>query len=108
MITDTNETVIEGAQFGAWAVVRLDRTLKRGVCACVCGTVRELSIEALTNGFTVGCGCRLTRSPSHRSPLKDQAAELAAQELYGRSAPSLGRRRSAPTLGRMIAGESLG
>ena len=34
-------------RFGAWVVVKADATGKRFVCACTCGTIKQVGREAL-------------------------------------------------------------
>jgi hypothetical protein len=47
-------------RFGALVVIRFsDSTLKRCLCRCSCGTVVQISVEALTAGEILNCGnCR--------------------------------------------------
>ena len=46
-------------QFGAWTVTRVDETGRRATCRCVCGTEREISVEALQAGESRSCGAWL-------------------------------------------------
>ncbi len=48
--------------FGAWTVVGFcdARTCKCALYRCVCGVVREVGVDALQSGQSVGCGCRQT------------------------------------------------
>jgi hypothetical protein len=54
-------------RFGSWQVLRLDSTRKRVTCRCDCGEVRQVGIEALLIGSSLGCGdCRkITPRPSN-------------------------------------------
>src|SRR5208337_1941522 len=66
-----------GRLYGAWVVAAVDAFGRRATVVCKCGVARQIAIEALTAGESVGCGCRLTR---HRPgyPQADSAAFASA------------------------------
>src|SRR5208283_597911 len=74
---DADSSVLSGRHFGAWVVARIDTSGRRALVVCKCGEMRQVAIEALTAGESVGCGCRLTR---HRPgyPQADSAAFASA------------------------------
>ena len=76
--------IARGDRFGCWVIVKGDATGKRFVVACVCGTVRHVGHEALEDGSSQGCGCRMTRvgrvDPKPSSP-SVFARDLAAIEM---------------------------
>ncbi len=66
-----------GRLYGAWVVAAVDAFGRRATVVCKCGVARQVAINALTAGESVGCGCRLTR---HRPgyPQADRAAFASA------------------------------
>src|SRR5271165_5857971 len=60
-IGDADSSVLAGRHFGAWVVARIDPTGRRAIVVCKCGETRQVSVDALLSGESMGCGCRLTR-----------------------------------------------
>jgi hypothetical protein len=59
---------------GGWRILNLDGTQKRAAARCLnCGTIREISIEALRGGG-VSCGCVRARTPSAETFAKSVVA----------------------------------
>jgi hypothetical protein len=59
----------EVQRFGGWRLIGYadQRTLKRAICRCDCGAVRELSSEALAVGQIPVCEvCVPPLAPNHR------------------------------------------
>ncbi len=77
-------TVEPGARFGAWTALRADPTGKRVTCVCSCGTARQVALEALQSGESVGCGCAVTPRPRAALNRPSYSADLA--RLEGRAA----------------------
>jgi hypothetical protein len=50
-----------GRLYGAWVVAAVDAFGRRATVVCKCGVARQVSVDALWSGESVGCGCRLTR-----------------------------------------------
>jgi hypothetical protein len=72
-----------GRRYGAWITIRADATGRRILCACACGTVREVGLEALQSGQSQGCGCSRTFTapkPPAANRAPGFAADLAALE----------------------------
>jgi len=47
-----------GQTFGAWTVLGIEQPLgRRATCRCVCGNIRQVSVEALEGGIARSCGC---------------------------------------------------
>lgn len=55
-----------GRTFGAWTAVRADQTGKRVTVICGCGTLRQVALDALSDGSSTGCGCKVT--PPGKTP----------------------------------------
>jgi hypothetical protein len=68
--TSTPNGVGVGAQFGKWTIVR-PPVFQRALCKCDCGTVREVSVEALLDGSARSCGCGPAGGASKGSHLPD-------------------------------------
>ena len=62
-------TITAGATVGHWLVLAIDATGRRVGCRCRCGTVREVSVEALVSGENASCGCE-PLSPSQLERLR--------------------------------------
>jgi hypothetical protein len=74
----TTPTITPGQRVGNWEILSVDPSGKRVCCACVCGTVRILSVAALLDGTaTPSCGCR-PLTPAQRSELRAEQARAAA------------------------------
>ena len=56
-------TCLAGPRFGAWTAIRVDQSGKRIIAVCVCGSVRQIAVDALTDGQSQGCGCSATPRP---------------------------------------------
>ena len=71
--------------FGAWRVVQVDATGKRALVVCRCGVNRQIAIETLASGESLGCGCTLTPWPKARSTRQQAgfASEIASAEHWG-------------------------
>jgi hypothetical protein len=69
---------------GAWKIV-VDVTGKRCTAQCsACGSIRELSTEALQSGKTVQCsGCVPVRNPTSHSQRSNFPKDVAHTELRG-------------------------
>jgi len=52
-------TVKVDDKVGAWRVLSI--AYRRALCRCKCGTVCEVSLDALGDGTSVSCGCAATR-----------------------------------------------
>ena len=52
-----SDAIIPGVEVGHWLVLAVDATGRRAGCRCRCGTVREVSVAALTSGTSTSCGC---------------------------------------------------
>jgi hypothetical protein len=48
---------LDGKQFGAWTLIKIDATGKRGLCRCQCGAIHEVAVAALESGVCRSCGC---------------------------------------------------
>jgi hypothetical protein len=73
----------EKTMFGAWTLQQVDETGRRAWVSCRCGTVRQISLEALQSGASQSCGCLNlpeTRQPLRRSSFAD---EISATEARG-------------------------
>jgi hypothetical protein len=46
--------------YGAWTLIGVDALKRRAQVICVCGTQRQISVEVLKAGESLGCGCRET------------------------------------------------
>jgi len=70
-------------RFGAWRVIRTTSPNGRRVLLiCDCGVSREMAIDVLESGFSLGCGgCKFTRRPRTQPTPSDRAAAFAAAEL---------------------------
>ncbi len=80
-IGDADFSVLAGRHFGAWVVARTDPTGRRALVVCKCGETRQVAIEALTVGESVGCGCRLTRHrPGYPQADRDAFASAVAKQ----------------------------
>ena len=66
--------IIPGATVGHWLVLAIDATGRRVGCRCRCGTVREVSVEALVSGASTSCG-RMALSREHIRALRDELAQ---------------------------------
>ena len=83
--SNARDTVAETS--GAWRIIGfVDRTAKRALCACACGQVREVGVEALASGQSQGCGCRQTPRPTATPSRTDSFAEgiTGAEAITGR------------------------
>ena len=77
--------IAPGVTYGSWTIASVDPLGKRATAQCACGTVAQISTDALTSGASSGCGCRQTPRP--RSAPQSRAAEFVAGEFAS------GRRR---------------
>ena len=71
-----SDTIIPGAEVGHWLVLAVDATGRRAGCRCRCGTVREVSVAALTSGTSTSCGC---------APLSSEQVESLASQRWNSS-----------------------
>jgi hypothetical protein len=74
--------------FGSWTLIQTDSLGKRALCRCICGAVREVSIEALESGVSRGCGCSARDASPGAAGQATFAATAAAEQFVAR-----GRRR---------------
>jgi hypothetical protein len=91
------DAVLSGQRFGAWTAIKPDPTGKRISCVCACGTARQVAVDALFSGDSLGCGCAHTPRPktflSTTAPTKF-SAKLAALEERASAGWHKGRGRS--------------
>jgi hypothetical protein len=77
---------LEGQIFGRWKVLKVGsdhvtpkgRSLKRWVCECECGNVREVTEQSLVRGTSASCGCY--RKEQHK---KSAVYEDLTGNIYG-------------------------
>jgi hypothetical protein len=83
----------DAARYGGWKLIGYadQRTLKRAICRCTCGAVRELSSEALAGGQIPVCGvCQPPLAANHHYD-RSFASDLAITETRGARRKHQGR-----------------
>lgn len=68
-------TLAPGTRFGSWIVLSVSG--RSATCACACGTVRVLSVNAIASGeATMSCGCvALTWQERYEAKRADDASK---------------------------------
>jgi len=64
------------SRFGAWVVARVDQTGRRATVVCKCGVARQVSVEVLISGASLGCGC--LKTPRGNYPQKSRTGGFAS------------------------------
>jgi hypothetical protein len=75
---------VEGRRGGPWTPISPDPAGKRVICICLCGAARQIALEALENGMTLGCGCRATPIRTPASTFASGVAEAELNDAWSR------------------------
>jgi hypothetical protein len=88
LMTTPVPPVTELRRSGRWRVLGVDSVGKRAACRCDCGVIREIALDALESGASLGCGCRMTPKTApvaRRSASSQFANEIASLEALASS-----------------------
>lgn len=69
---------LSGQRFNRWLVVRRSDRTRHWVCSCDCGTVRDVFVGNLRQGYSQSCGCL----KDERTRIRNRTHGLSASREY--------------------------
>ena len=72
------ERIKIGDKFGKWTVIEDEKSWRKILCQCDCGTIREVNKDSLLEGKSTSCGCIAANKSKERnlSKLGDNRIEI--------------------------------